>query len=550
MTRKIWIILLSIVLLGAFLRFYLLGKIPASLDWDEASIGDNAYSLLKTSSDEYGNRFPLSIRSFNDYKPPLYVYATIPSIALFGKNEFAIRFPSAFVGTLSILATFLLIQQLLNFRREKNSLHYCIIALLISFLLAVSPWHIQFSRLAFEANLALFFSLCGWLFLTKFISQGRWWPIIPSTLSYVLALYSYHSARLVVPLFLLGIGFYYHRILFARIKTVLVGLGLAIVLLLPLALSTLQTTSLQARWGEVSIFSSAGLRDTVKVTLDAQQEYWRQDKLQGDRLARLIHTKFISYSRLLAKNYLDHFNFSFLFLEADGNGRHHAPGMGLLYLVEAPFLLYGGYLLLRRRPTYSFFLVWAFLVAPSAASLTADTPHAVRSLSFLPSFQIITAFGLYSLLSKVKTLFRGPLLLLISLLFLANFYYFFHQYFVHFGIEHASSFQYGYKEMVAKVRALSGEFDQIYVTVKYDQPYIYFLFYGHSDPRIKNDGTFQLSFDKYRFVNWGELTNEQKSNLSPKILAVHAPDDFFSPHVILDKIYYPDGKVVFVLSHM
>ena len=104
--------------------------------------------------------------------------------------------------------------------------------------------------------------------------------------------------------------------------------------------------------------------------------------------------------------------------------------------------------------------------------------------------------------------------------------------------------------MVAKVRALSGEFDQIYVTVKYDQPYIYFLFYGHSDPRIKNDGTFQLSFDKYRFVNWGELTNEQKSNLSPKILAVHAPDDFFSPHVILDKIYYPDGKVVFVLSHM
>ncbi|MDO8610433.1 MAG: hypothetical protein Q7R95_07830, partial [bacterium] len=65
----------GIILLAGFLRLYKLGEVPGSLDWDEASIGWNAYSLLKTGTDEYGKAWPVSIRSFNDYKPPMYVYA-------------------------------------------------------------------------------------------------------------------------------------------------------------------------------------------------------------------------------------------------------------------------------------------------------------------------------------------------------------------------------------------------------------------------------------------------------------------------------------------
>jgi len=100
--RKIFLLFL-IFFLGFILRFWQLGVNPPSLDWDEASLGYNAYSLFTTGKDEYGNPWPLSIRSFNDYKPPLYTYLTILPVALTGLNEFSTRFISALFGSLSVV---------------------------------------------------------------------------------------------------------------------------------------------------------------------------------------------------------------------------------------------------------------------------------------------------------------------------------------------------------------------------------------------------------------------------------------------------------------
>ncbi len=55
-------ILCLIILLSLILRFYQLGKNPPSLDWDETAHGYNAYSILKTGRDEYGNKLPLLFR--------------------------------------------------------------------------------------------------------------------------------------------------------------------------------------------------------------------------------------------------------------------------------------------------------------------------------------------------------------------------------------------------------------------------------------------------------------------------------------------------------
>src|SRR3989344_5188900 len=102
-------VLILIILLAAFLRFYNLSKTPPSLYWDEASLGYNAYSILKTARDEHGQFLPITnFAAFGDYKPPGYIYLTVPSIAIFGVNEFAIRFPSAFFGTLTVLLAFFL----------------------------------------------------------------------------------------------------------------------------------------------------------------------------------------------------------------------------------------------------------------------------------------------------------------------------------------------------------------------------------------------------------------------------------------------------------
>ena len=108
--------LVAIVVLGAILRFFWLGANPPGLYWDEVSLGWNGYSVLKTGIDEHGRFLPIdTFFAFGDYKPPLYIYAVVPSIWLFGLNEFAVRVPSAVSGTALILVAYFLVKVLLRF---------------------------------------------------------------------------------------------------------------------------------------------------------------------------------------------------------------------------------------------------------------------------------------------------------------------------------------------------------------------------------------------------------------------------------------------------
>src|SRR3989344_1369248 len=94
---------LAIIFLFALaLRTVNLGDHPSGLTWDEAGLGYNAYSILKTGRDEFGTFLPIVFKSFGDYKPGIYVYLTVPSVAIFGLTEFAVRFPSALFGALAV----------------------------------------------------------------------------------------------------------------------------------------------------------------------------------------------------------------------------------------------------------------------------------------------------------------------------------------------------------------------------------------------------------------------------------------------------------------
>ena len=85
--KKTNLILGLIIILAVFLRFYYIEKIPNGLYSDEASYGYNAFSILETGKDEYGNFMPLAFRSFGDYKAPLYIYFLIPFIKIFGNFD-------------------------------------------------------------------------------------------------------------------------------------------------------------------------------------------------------------------------------------------------------------------------------------------------------------------------------------------------------------------------------------------------------------------------------------------------------------------------------
>src|SRR3990167_6642454 len=145
-------VLLVIFLLGFILRVIFLDVVPPGFNADEAALGYNAYSLIKTGKDEWGASFPLVFKSFSDYKPGLYVYLAIPFVALFGLNELSVRLPSILLGSFSIILIYFLAKEL--FKKETA-------AQASAFLLSISPWHLHFSRGAWEANVATFFILLG-----------------------------------------------------------------------------------------------------------------------------------------------------------------------------------------------------------------------------------------------------------------------------------------------------------------------------------------------------------------------------------------------------
>src|SRR5271170_7064405 len=87
-------VLTLILVLGLALRLWQLGAVPPSPDWDEVALGYDAYSIMHTGRDEFGAFLPSVLRSFDDYKPALYAYLAIPTVAVFGLTTFAVRLPS------------------------------------------------------------------------------------------------------------------------------------------------------------------------------------------------------------------------------------------------------------------------------------------------------------------------------------------------------------------------------------------------------------------------------------------------------------------------
>ncbi len=135
-----------LVLVGV--RFYRFGSLPKSLNADEASYGYNAYSILKTGRDLYKKTYPLTLKSFGDYKPAGLTYVLVGLLKFLPLSASTIRLPSALAGLLILPVLYLTLE--LFFHRPKFNL-------ILTLIFAASPWTFSLSRLFFEANVGLFF---------------------------------------------------------------------------------------------------------------------------------------------------------------------------------------------------------------------------------------------------------------------------------------------------------------------------------------------------------------------------------------------------------
>jgi len=156
MKKKILIITIFVIALA--IRLVKLDTVPIELFGDELDAGYQAYSILKTGKDIRGYKFPIYFHSLSESKAPVYLYATVPFVAVFGLNEWGVRLPAVFFGMAGILFIYLLAKEL--FSDEK-------IATVSLLICSILPWHIQYSRAGLEETLLMTLVTGGIYFFLK-----------------------------------------------------------------------------------------------------------------------------------------------------------------------------------------------------------------------------------------------------------------------------------------------------------------------------------------------------------------------------------------------
>jgi len=523
MSTRSKILLFLIIALSFFLRVYKVSSIPPALNWDEVSIAYNAYSVLKTGRDEWGQFLPLHFKSYGEYKLPAQIYASIPGIAIFGLNEFGVRITPVIYGTLTVLLLYLLIQEAFKIRS---------VSLMSAFLLAVSPWHVQLTRASFESSFSLFWVLMAIWFLLKGLKKPKW--LIFSMLPFGFSVYTYNSARVFTPLFLFATAIIFRKYFWEKRKWFLVSVALFTALMIPLVPFVLSGEA-GARYKLVSITDEKGLVPRINERRGAST-------LPGI-LPRLIHNKVTYLSFYFAKNYLAHFTPDFLFIKGAGHRQHHVQGVGELYWFQSPFLLLGLYYLFKKKDrNLKILLPWLLLAFVPVALTNDSIPNALRTVIAAPVYQIFTALGIYAVYGWVKNKKLFYLLIGISIIiFLINFSAFLKNLFVYYPIKYSRDWQYGNKEAVEYIKENEDKYDLITFTRHYGEPHMFTLFYLKYDPaqfqNIPNLDRFEtydwvrvLKFDKFYFPDLGDKGTQYQdiinANPGKKILFIGKPGDF------------------------
>ncbi len=516
--KKNWItfsILVGIFIFALLIRLINLSEFPVGFQIDEASLGYNSYSLLMTGRSESGDFLPLYVNTFGDYNPIGYDYLAIPSIAIFGLNEFSTRLPAVIFGSLSILSIFYLSYVL--FKNKK-------ISMLSSLLMALSPWHIGLSRGSAETLVALFFVITGFAFVFSFLNKYKKTNLVIGVIFLVISFLIYPAPRIFVPMLFIAVAAYYFKSWYLNKKYV-VSLSLSLlIIIVSLAILIFTIPGGTARFKQTSIFNFPETRLLL-------EEQIREDGVSGTNnlITRAHHNKIINYSLTFVSNYMEYFNGSYIFLKGGQPLLFAIPGVGLVYLLELPFILIGAYVLIKSRDKNSKIPILWLLIAPIVAAMTVDdSPNIRRSLLMVPAIEIIASVGIISFVSYFRNInfklnnihIKHIVIGIIVLCFIGNVMYFLHQYFVHAKHHRTWYRNNGFSELMKKVNENYENYDKI-VTTKSGGGYPLFLFFSKYNPRVyQEEGSLKdadyKGFGKYIFVPSECPSTDTRIKLSSK----------------------------------
>jgi 4-amino-4-deoxy-L-arabinose transferase-like glycosyltransferase len=502
--RSVWILIL-IALFGFFIRLYHVDTNPAGFFCDEAATGYNAFTILTSGKDEYGVSFPALFRSFDNYRPGLPIYTTIPFVYALGLNELSVRLPSVIIGTITLIliyyVTFFLSQSLSTARWA-------------AFFLAISPWHIQFSRYA-EGDIYIPFGLTlGTFWFLMAIQKKRPWMYVLSCISFGISAYSYFPAFIIMPLCFGMLLCIYFAEIRKHPKAIAAGIAAFICIYIPLLLGIVNKTT-TARFTQIS-------RST-------------QNKTINELVRGVLST------------YKDHFSISFLFQNGDIGYKTHSinrfsvRGMGELYWFQLPLLLYGFWILYRSKKPFMFCIAWLAILYPLGSSIApfADGggPFATRSIAGVIPFQIISAYGMAALIQITRQRYKYIIYvcsLFIILFSTITYLLKYHQEYPLYS-QDFWGWQFGPRDIMQTFLANKNRYDEYLIIGDFNAPEIFIKFYDPTNQcgsRCRVGRISDINPQKRQLIALSPSASQQASNF-----------------LTLQKtIYYPNGQPAFYIE--
>ncbi|MBI4058546.1 glycosyltransferase family 39 protein [Candidatus Gottesmanbacteria bacterium] len=441
-------LLVILLFLSLFLRIYRIADIPPATYLDEMDNAFNAHSLLLTGKDAHGIPWPLQFQSLGDYKPPLPVYLLVPSIKLFGLNTFAIRLPSSLLSAVGVVGVFLLVRRLLG---EKAGL-------LSAALITISAWHLHMSRGLLEGTMALSFLVYGVFFYISADKNPK--RLIVSALLLCLPPYTYFSYRIMMPLFILFLFWWGREWVFKTRRYALYFITLILVLWLPIVYMTVFNRG----FSRMNIaFEERGQKITENVNLARTQIYAAPSWVKY-----AFHNKAVYWARDVATAYVDTLSPGFLYLFGDNSIRYYLGGMGVLYLIELPFMVVGVFKAYGTHRKIFTLLVGWLLTAPIPTAL-AGHPFPLRSLAMLPPLLIFTVLGINAFLEWARSinLLRPIGVGVVTVGFTLSFGYYLTRYFLEYPFAAASLWDWETEQAVRLAISEKDRYDRIYITNAY-----------------------------------------------------------------------------------
>ncbi len=433
---KLKVFFLFIILGGFLLRVIQLNSLPVILNRDEAALAYNAYLLQHTGKDEWGHQWPLALQSFGDYKLLGYPALLVPFFSMFDSHDWVVRLPSALGGTALIYLAYLFVKKVLKLEKKW--------AVFAAFLIAVQPVFFFYSRIAFEANVALSLFVTGVIILFQSNTKIKVWQEILAIVLFLCAIFTYNTPLLLLP-FLLPL-LIVQRGWQKPKRWIVVVAGLMIVMCIGFA----SLASLSKQKSGITIFSDETLW---------MQSVQYHDQFQGVA-QKILGNKAIFFGRIILQHYVATFGPEFLVIKGGTHPWHQLPGFGhlfwLTYILAAVGIGSSFFFVLKKKKSWTIHhtLLYLLIISPLPSVVTVDSPHATRSLFVFFLLIMFAIIGVHTLCQQFKK--TNLIVYVCTVLLLIESFQYYVVYFTVYPSQSNAILKGGYEPFINQVEESSG----------------------------------------------------------------------------------------------